>query len=384
MRHQTKKFILTAVLVVFSTICCKPSGNSDELLNSNQLSSQNQYIFLDQSNVDICYREGNFYLDRDESTTNSNSIESLSEIEIYSIFNQLEHHRVSCQGEVDLSGEIISGFVLPTDDQTPQMALNASAISSLDKLPRLVNGLRQVATRLKGGHAYLRIGTQSQARKIAVRPPPAGQQSFLTSQLKLFRDAKPEAKDRLWRYYKGQRIYNRPISSFGKVLDPLPGELPNPRLIKFGQASVSDSFSDAGKVGIKREMLEDGQIVGRSIKALAKDLRSGKISVDSIKIKVFKYQDKKGSIHWVTANNRSLTAIRAAGLEPTNIKILTREKLIHTKDTDNLESVLNRLVAMPSELPSMRSYIRVAGKNPKGEMRNSWEWDAPFGVMVGQ
>lgn len=180
-------------------------------------------------------------------------------------------------------------------------------------------------------------------------------------------------------------MYHHPIDSklFGNVLNPLPNEIPDPRSIKFGQSSVNDIFSNSGKLGPKRMLNEDGEIVGKPLRYIINDLKSGKLSPDQFRVKVFKYKDKSGRIHWVTANNRNLTVLRAAGLEPTNIKILSVNDLKNAKGPDNLESVLNRLVSMPNELPSNYSFIRGEGLNSAGVHRISSDWDAPFVTRIG-
>jgi hypothetical protein len=78
-----------------------------------------------------------------------------------------------------------------------------------------------------------------------------------------------------------------------------------------------------------------------------------------------------------------LTVLRLAGFEPQNIKVFTVEELRQSKGPDNISSVLNRLVSMPSELPSTISYIRVNGFNSLGIKRMAWDWDAPMGIRVG-
>lgn len=72
-----------------------------------------------------------------------------------------------------------------------------------------------------------------------------------------------------------------------------------------------------------------------------------------------------------------------ANLQPTKIKVRTVEFLRQKEGPNNLQNVLNRLAAMPDELPSKYSYVRVDGLNASGEFRHNWDWDAPFGWRVG-
>lgn len=73
----------------------------------------------------------------------------------------------------------------------------------------------------------------------------------------------------------------------------------------FGQRRVSPNFS------------EEGAFKGRSIYAVAQDLKNGTLDPNGIKIHAFWHEGQL-----VSENTRSLSALSLAGLRPTNINIL--------------------------------------------------------------
>jgi hypothetical protein len=75
--------------------------------------------------------------------------------------------------------------------------------------------------------------------------------------------------------------------------------------VQFGQRRIGPNFS----VG--------GAFRGRSIYAVAQDLKSGALNPDGVKVNVFEHGGQL-----VAENNRSLAALSLAGLRPTNINIL--------------------------------------------------------------
>lgn len=103
--------------------------------------------------------------------------------------------------------------------------------------------------------------------------------TFLNQQLKIFAksESQTERQNRIFRYFAGQKSHNRPAKSFGTVLNPNPGELPNPSQIEFGQPSVASVMSRNGKLGIKTEII-DGEKEGRAIIDIVADLKSGRLT----------------------------------------------------------------------------------------------------------
>jgi hypothetical protein len=75
--------------------------------------------------------------------------------------------------------------------------------------------------------------------------------------------------------------------------------------VLFGQRRVSPEFSS------------EGAFKGRSIYAVAQDLRNGTLDPNGVTINAFWYQGKL-----VSENTRSLATLSLAGLRPTNINIL--------------------------------------------------------------
>ncbi len=71
--------------------------------------------------------------------------------------------------------------------------------------------------------------------------------------------------------------------------------------VKFGQASVKSTFAH-------------GPFAGQTIGTVAKGLRSGKLSPDQLPIEFIVRNGER-----VALNNRSLTALRRAGMQPTKL-----------------------------------------------------------------
>jgi hypothetical protein len=277
---------LVASTAIHLIIYCKPPSNSQELLNSSNTSLIQGYELLSEMNQDICFPYMDIALDDMEtSNKNSNIVSSMTDFEIFSILNQVEQFRTPCVGEVDISNTIQSGITFEAMDPNPQMAL-----TDVVRTGQIIwTGLKQLGriTIKRSGstppkavfkhHSGLRI------QSVNVRALPKGQ-AFLAQQKNIFKDSGEVAKGRLWRYMKGQKIYNKPRSYFGEVLNPLRNEKPDPRSIKFGQASVSDSFGDGIRGGGLskndpfRQMYDDWEVRGRKLTDVIKDLKKGKLT----------------------------------------------------------------------------------------------------------
>jgi RHS repeat-associated protein len=89
------------------------------------------------------------------------------------------------------------------------------------------------------------------------------------------------------------------------LTDPLGLAPYDAREVLFGQRRVSPEFS------------EEGAFKGRSIYAVAQDLKNGVLDPDGIKIHAFWHEGQL-----VSENTRSLTTLSLAGLRPTNIEIM--------------------------------------------------------------
>ncbi len=76
--------------------------------------------------------------------------------------------------------------------------------------------------------------------------------------------------------------------------------------VQFGQRRIGPNFSNAGAFR------------GRSIYAVAQDLKNGVLDANGVKVNVFEHEGQL-----VAENNRSLAALSLAGLEPTNVNILS-------------------------------------------------------------
>lgn len=100
---------------------------------------------------------------------------------------------------------------------------------------------------------------------------------------------------------------------------------------KFGQASVKSTFAH-------------GSFKGKSIAEVAKGLRAGKISPNQLPVEYMVRNGQK-----VALNNRSLTALRRVGMEPT--------KLINRTGNKMFEDLLN--AHLKGGVPS--DFIRIRG-----------------------
>jgi hypothetical protein len=103
--------------------------------------------------------------------------------------------------------------------------------------------------------------------------------------------------------------------------------------IMFGQSNVSPHFSKAGF------------FKGASVDDVAGMLRSGALSSDDVPVQYLWVNGQK-----MVVNNRSLTALSLAGMEPTNVTDVTGN-LPETGD-DALPNVISRLETMPGNTPS--------------------------------
>jgi RHS repeat-associated protein len=109
-------------------------------------------------------------------------------------------------------------------------------------------------------------------------------------------------------------------------------------LVLFGQRRIGANFSP------------EGAFHGRSIKSVAADLDSGRISPDSVVVHVFNYDG-----HVVAENNRSLAALSLAGFRPTNIQYI--------QPTSNVMKRLRERTPLGDVLPSARIAITPTMKN---------------------
>ena len=207
--------------------------------------------------------------------------------------------------------------------------------------------------------------------------------AFLAQQYAAFGNNPADEFNRMTRYELGKIAHHDPLSAFGTVSETFTSK-PDPTKIEFGQSSVTDSFGDGGKAATTHMVDIGGEEVkrGKSLAQDVADLRSGALTADDLPIHVFQYVDLDGDSHWVTENNRALTVLRIAKLNPTKIHVLKKSDLEKKQGANSLLSVLNRFKAMPNCKPSPEMYIRIAGVNDIGQPRNSWDWDAPFGSVV--
>jgi hypothetical protein len=207
--------------------------------------------------------------------------------------------------------------------------------------------------------------------------------AFLAQQRAAFGNNPADEFNRMTRYELGKIAHHDPLSAFGTVSETFTSK-PDPAKIEFGQSSVTDLFGDGGKVATTHMVDIAGEEVkrGKSLADEVADLRSGVLTADDLPIHVFHYVDLDGDSHWVTENNRALTVLRMAKLNPTKIHLLKKSDLEKKQGANSLLSVLNRFKAMPNCKPSPEMYIRIAGVNDIGQPRNSWDWDAPFGSVV--
>jgi hypothetical protein len=207
--------------------------------------------------------------------------------------------------------------------------------------------------------------------------------AFLAQQRAAFGNNPADEFNRMTRYELGKIAHHDPLSAFGTVSESFTSK-PDPAKIEFGQSSVTDLFGDRGKAATTHMVDIAGEEVkrGKSLADEVADLRSGVLTADDLPIHVFHYVDLDGDAHWVTENNRALTVLRMAKLNPTKIHLLKKSDLEKKQGANSLLSVLNRFKAMPNCKPSPEMYIRIAGVNDIGQPRNSWDWDAPFGSVA--
>ena len=207
--------------------------------------------------------------------------------------------------------------------------------------------------------------------------------AFLAQQRSAFGNTPADEFNRMTRYELGKIAHHDPLSAFGTVSETFTSK-PDPAKIEFGQSSVTDLFGDGGKAATTHMVDIAGEEVkrGKSLADEVADLRSGVLTADDLPIHVFHYVDLDGDAHWVTQNNRALTVLRMAKLNPTKIHLLKKSDLEKKQGANSLLSVLNRFKAMPNCKPSAEMYIRIAGVNDIGQPRNSWDWDAPFGSVA--
>jgi hypothetical protein len=84
--------------------------------------------------------------------------------------------------------------------------------------------------------------------------------------------------------------------------------------------------------------------MGRSIYAVAADLRSGRLSPEGVVVHAFRHEGKGGLI---AENNRSLAALSLAGLRPVNVRILDSVP-------DKVRRRLDEISPLGDMLPSRR------------------------------
>lgn len=108
--------------------------------------------------------------------------------------------------------------------------------------------------------------------------------------------------------------------------------------ILFGQKGISPNFS------------KEGLFQGADIDEIAAKLKSGELSPDAVRIKYIWVNREK-----VAGNNRSLTALSKAGMEPTNTIDMTGK--LPGSGPDSLSSILGRLDEMEGK-PSSSILVR--------------------------
>ena len=152
--------------------------------------------------------------------------------------------------------------------------------------------------------------------------------AFLAQQYAAFGNNPADEFNRMTRYELGKIAHHDPLSAFGTVSETFTFK-PDPTKIEFGQSSVTDSFGDGGKAATTHMVDIGGEEVkrGKSLAQDVADLRSGALTADDLPIHVFQYVDLDGDSHWVTENNRALTVLRMAKLNPTKIHVLKKSDL---------------------------------------------------------
>jgi YD repeat-containing protein len=107
----------------------------------------------------------------------------------------------------------------------------------------------------------------------------------------------------------GARVGGEPGSRIGRSALRPSDDIGAQRVL-FGQRRVSRRFSSNDKV--------PAEFRGRTLDAVAGDLRSGRLSANDVPIQAFIHEGQL-----VSANTRSLTVLSMAGLQPTQVSLIT-------------------------------------------------------------
>ena len=128
------------------------------------------------------------------------------------------------------------------------------------------------------------------------------------------------------------------------------------RRILFGQRRIGTHFSDDKRV--------PRHLRGRSLKAVAKDLRLGKLTTDDIEVEVFVNPENESEL--IAINNRSLAAVSLAGRKATNIKVVVPTGRLRTELNERLEErplpTFPKLPAAEIAVTRSQDDLRVLGK----------------------
>ena len=119
--------------------------------------------------------------------------------------------------------------------------------------------------------------------------------------------------------------------------------------VLFGQRRISPEFS------------EEGNFKGRSIYAVAQDIRNGDLDPNGVRVNAFWHNGQL-----IAENNRSLATLSLAGLRPTNINILDfvpEEVLDRLRDPVLLDRLPSRMTAVTPSKEDLRvgDIIRIPG-----------------------
>jgi len=117
------------------------------------------------------------------------------------------------------------------------------------------------------------------------------------------------------------RVYNLEVHGEHVYRVGCLGLLVHNAKIRFGQKGISPTF-------------RYGEFAGRTIDEVAAGLRSGMIKPEQLPIMVIK---RNGALY--TLNNRSLMALRKAGMEPTRIVNVTGDKFFECQLTERLAEI---------------------------------------------
>lgn len=179
--------------MLLSTNHCKPANNSQELLNPGKSNLLDQFLLLDSSTQEVCFDGENDYFEESETSPGSSNISTLlTELDIYSILNQLDFAKVPCKGELDISVPIQSELQFETISHSPGMALITPA--QVVWAVKVLKGVRNL--RMGQGKAFIRVG--SKIRSVPIRPLPNLHPGFLAQQRKAFYEVGNEGKDRMF------------------------------------------------------------------------------------------------------------------------------------------------------------------------------------------